>query len=186
MLSVLRRGAGVAAITGVLVLGMASCGTERATTVEAQPTATATTRPTSDQNMSTVTLRRVGGVAGFNDVLKVESDGTATLTSRGRDAFTCRVKPEVLARVTSAAEAVEQAPESKPKTPSTTKAWPSSPPVVDQLNFFLTVGDREIRMSQVDKDDRTVRDLFTVMNDILTSASMLRAGEASDAGACTR
>jgi hypothetical protein len=134
----------------------------------------------------TVTLRRTGGVAGFKDVLTVEPDGTATLTSRGHDAFTCRVKPAVLARVASAAAAVQRTPESSSQSGSPTKTWPpSTPPPVDQINYFLTVGDRDIRMSEVDKSDQSTHELLDVMHDILTSASALRAGDASGASACT-
>lgn len=132
---------------------------------------------------TTVTLRRTGGVAGFNDVVTVEPDGTATLTSRGQDAFTCRVKPTVLARVASAAAAVQEAPESTSKS-ATGKPWSTSPQV-DRMQFFLTVGGRDIRMSEVDKSDQNVRELFKVMNDVLTSAAALRAGDVSGGGACT-
>jgi hypothetical protein len=181
MLSVLRRGGRLAALVGVLILGMTACGTERATTPGAQPTSTASPRPTTSPISAPIELRRVGGVAGFHDVLTVHPDGTATLASRARDESRCTINPATKRALDAAVAAASSAP--KPTMASPTKSWETSTP--DQLHYYLVIDGQRISSAEVTDADRDYRELFTLMNDILTAAAKTRAGEGDPNSACT-
>ena len=45
-----------------------------------------------------LTITRKGGIAGFNDTLVLQADGSLQITSRGRES-TCQVKPEILKEI---------------------------------------------------------------------------------------
>jgi len=183
MLSVLRRGGMAVALTGVLVLGLAACGTERATT-EAQPTPTAsTTTPGSDLSDSTLTLRRTGGIAGFHDELTVGTDGKATLKSRGKKPITCTVNPKLRAQIAATADTASR--EAPPRSKSQgKKGLPTATP--DALYLQLVIGGEEIRLDDLRESDQAYRDLFRLMNDVMVSVTALRSGQSATPGsACS-
>jgi len=45
-----------------------------------------------------ITVTRKGGIAGFNDTLVLQADGSLQISSRGRES-TCQVKPEILKEI---------------------------------------------------------------------------------------
>ncbi|MGH3486484.1 MAG: hypothetical protein ACRDP8_01000 [Actinopolymorphaceae bacterium] len=177
-LSVLRRGLPCAAAAGVLVVALAACGTEQGTSPDAR--ATATTSPTDSgpaMSPSTLVLHRTGGIAGFNDKLTVEPDGQVTLTSRGKEPMSCTVNPKTKQRLDAAAQQASESPAPKSRSRDG-KKWATATP--DELQMFLVIGDQRIQSSDLGAQDQHYRDLFSVLNDILVSASAIRAGE--DAG----
>lgn len=130
-----------------------------------------------------VTLQRTGGIAGFNDRLVVDSDGKATLSSRGKEPFTCTVAPRVMSRLAVATDAAAKSP--KPKSQEN-KKFPTTTP--DAIHLFLTIDDQRIRYQDLEDRDDSYRDVFRLMNDVLASASALRMGKnvATEGGAaCT-
>jgi hypothetical protein len=130
-----------------------------------------------------VTLQRTGGIAGFNDTLVVDSDGKATLSSRGKKPFTCTVTPRVMSQLAVAADAASKS--RKPKSQDT-KKFPTATP--DAIHLYLTIDDERIRYQDLEDGDDSYRDVFQLMNDVLASASALRKGQnvVTDGGAaCT-
>ena len=183
-LSVLRRGLPCAVATGVLVITLVACGTEQGMSPNARPTAT--TSPTESgpsMSPSTLVLHRTGGIAGFDDKLTVEPDGTVTLTSRGKEPMTCSVNPKTKQRLDAAAERASESPAPQARRRDG-KAWATATP--DELQLFLVVGDQQIRSSDLGEQDAHYRELFAMMNDILSSAAAIRAGQDTGEGAaCT-
>jgi hypothetical protein len=53
-----------------------------------------------------LTITRIGGIAGFHDVLIVNRDGLVSFTQKGRTRWQCRLTPVAARRVTTAASAV--------------------------------------------------------------------------------
>ena len=53
-----------------------------------------------------LTITRTGGVAGFQDVLVVASDGLVSVARRGKTQRQCRLTPEATKRLTTAAAQV--------------------------------------------------------------------------------
>jgi hypothetical protein len=184
MHSVLRRGLPSAAVTGVLVVALAACGTEQGPAPDAKPTAS--TSPTESgpaMSPSTLVLRRTGGIAGFDDRLTVEPDGTVTLSSRGKQPTTCTVRPTTKERLDAAAQRASESPAPRPRGQKKGKKWETATP--DELQTFLIVGDQQIQSSDLGEQDQPYRELFSVMNDILVSAAAVRAGEDAPDSACT-
>ncbi len=174
MLSVLRRGARIAALTGVLVLSLAACGAQRATTTEAEPTSTTSQgKGTNGQDMSSITLRRSGGIAGFRDELTVGSDGTTTLKSRGHEPFTCTVNPKMRSKIETASASADKAP--APRSKQGKKRLKTANP--DTLYLTLTLGDQEVRFEDLGESDQAYREIFRLMNDVMTSAAAIRGGK---------
>ncbi|MET9018719.1 hypothetical protein ABZV93_01925 [Actinopolymorpha sp. NPDC004070] len=122
---------------------------------------------------SSLSLHRTGGVAGFNDKLVVDADGSATLTSRGKEPFTCSVKSATMTRIAAAANRAEKAP--RPKAEPDTKRKLRTP-TPDAIHLYLTVGDEQVSYEDAKGADQSYRDLFDLMNDVMSSASTLRKG----------
>jgi hypothetical protein len=53
-----------------------------------------------------LTITRIGGIAGFHDVLIVNRDGLVSVTQKGRTRWQCRLTPAAAKRVATAASAV--------------------------------------------------------------------------------
>ncbi len=121
----------------------------------------------------TITLRRTGGIAGFMDVLTVAADGTTTLTSRGKEAFSCTLRPRTKAEIETATAAVMESP-----APSKDKSGKGDPKTAmpDALHLSLTVGDVEVLYADLARGAGAYRDLFRLMNDVMTSAAAIRGG----------
>ncbi|MHB8275442.1 MAG: hypothetical protein ACYDC9_11870 [Dermatophilaceae bacterium] len=77
------------------VLTMAACGSQSSTSTNA-----------SQPPVFPLTITRIGGVAGFHDVLVVASDGLVSVTQKGKAQRQCRLTPEAAKRLTTAASQV--------------------------------------------------------------------------------
>ncbi|MHB8186545.1 MAG: hypothetical protein ACYDDU_10775 [Dermatophilaceae bacterium] len=77
------------------VLIMAACGSQGSTSTNA-----------SQPPVFPLTITRIGGVAGFHDVLVVASDGLVSVTQKGKAQRQCRLTPEAAKRLTTAASQV--------------------------------------------------------------------------------
>jgi hypothetical protein len=53
-----------------------------------------------------LTITRIGGIAGFHDVLIVNGDGLVSVTQKGKTRWQCRLTPVAAKRVATAASAV--------------------------------------------------------------------------------
>ena len=122
---------------------------------------------------SSLSLHRTGGVAGFNDKLVIDADGSATLTSRGKEPFTCSVKPATMSRIAAATDRAEKAPRPKSQEEKKRKLHTPTP---DAIHLYLTVGEEQVSYEDVKGADQSYRDLFDLMNDVMSSASTLRKG----------
>ena len=80
------------------VLAMAACSASNASTGSVA-------RPYQPA-VFPVTMTRTGGIAGFQDVLVVARDGLVSVTRRGQQQRQCRLTPEAIKRVTTAASQV--------------------------------------------------------------------------------
>ncbi|MEV5966660.1 hypothetical protein AB0L70_33135 [Kribbella sp. NPDC051952] len=54
-------------------------------------------------------VSRTGGFAGFDDQVLIDTDGVATVSSRGKDPVRCKLDPTLLATITTAAQQVDWA-----------------------------------------------------------------------------
>lgn len=77
------------------VLAMAACGSEGGASTNA-----------SQPSVFPLKITRVGGVAGFNDVLVVTSEGLVSVTQKGNAPRQCRLTPDAAKRLTTAASQV--------------------------------------------------------------------------------
>jgi hypothetical protein len=190
MVCVVRRGLGTVALAGALGLGLLACGSQPETTTKTTkppPSPTKTAQPTTKAPPSmpgTIILRRTGGIAGFMDVLTVAQDGTATLQSRGKEAFSCTVKPEVRAGIEAAAAEIMESPAPPSRDKRGKDDLKTATP--DILHLSLTVGEVEVRYADLQRGQSAYRDLFTLMNDVMTSTAAIRGGHrAGPDSACT-
>lgn len=203
--SQLRQRVAIAGIASLVTLGVVGCGTEspaEPTTNSEEKTAEPqlTKKPEANDGDPTqplpspwepspadvpggsIVFHRSGGIAGFADRLVVESDGTATLTSRTEtDPVTCTVDTEIMAGISSAMEVMGTADE--PKVDPDYK--PTSYP--DKIDTFVTFNDNRVQYDQLAKGEKQWRGLFSSLGQVLGSAAALRDGTASPEGtpACT-
>ena len=61
---------------------------------------------TSQPAVFPLTITRIGGIAGFHDVLIVNGDGIVSVTQKGRTRWQCKLTPGAAKRVETAASAV--------------------------------------------------------------------------------
>src|SRR5665811_2622556 len=61
---------------------------------------------TSQPSVFPLTITRVGGVAGFHDVMVVTSDVLVSVTQKGKAQRQCQLTPEAAKRLTTAASQV--------------------------------------------------------------------------------
>lgn len=81
--------------SAVAVLGLTACGSQGGTsTIASQP------------SFFPLTITRTGGVAGFQEMLVVASDGLVSVTRKGKTQRQCRLTPEATKRLTTAAAQV--------------------------------------------------------------------------------
>ena len=90
------------------VLAMAACGSQSASTGSGSPSSQPAVFP--------VTITRTGGIAGFQDVVVVADDGQVSVTSKGQQQRHCRLTPEAVERLRTAASQVPWA-----RTPGSTQ-----------------------------------------------------------------
>lgn len=95
----------VAAVAGLVLTG---CGDES----NGGPGGTTSSTPTTTQSTPAgtvlpITVTRSGGVAGFNDLVVIGTDGVATVSSRGKGTVRCKLDPSLLGSLTAAAQQVD-------------------------------------------------------------------------------
>ena len=111
----------VAAVAGLVLTG---CGNESDGGSGGTPSSTPTpTMPTVTQSTPVGTalplvVTRTGGFAGFDDKVVIDTDGVATVSSRGKETVRCKLDQTLLATITAAAQQVDWAglPVVKPTT----------------------------------------------------------------------
>lgn len=105
----------------LVVAATAGCGGS-ATTPSSRPASSKTaSQSTSPASAFPLTITRTGGIAGFQDVVVVASDGLVSVTRKGQPPRGCRLTPNAVRLVTSAAG---QVPWSRVTSESTTPAFP--------------------------------------------------------------
>lgn len=167
-----RRTTIVTLISALLVLGMTACGTQTAGSSDSK--AGANPKPTESTNISLswpITFHRTGGIAGVDNKLTVEQDGTATLVGRGSNKFSCTVEPTTMSAITEEAKAAKAR---AAKKPSEKKDLPSKQPVADAFNYILKINGQEYRFTNGETIPKPVRPLISAMNDVLLSAIAVR------------
>ncbi|WP_132208245.1 hypothetical protein [Kribbella steppae] len=108
----LSRCAVVAAVAGLVLTG---CGSESDGGSGGTPSSTPTpTMPTVTQSTPVGTglplvVTRTGGFAGFDDKVVIDTDGVATVSSRGKETVRCKLDQSLLATITAAAQQVDWA-----------------------------------------------------------------------------
>ena len=96
------------------VLAMAACGSQSA------PTGSGPS-PSSQPMVFPVTITRTGGIAGFQDVVVVAHDGQVSVARKGQQQRYCRLTPEAVERLRTAAS---QTPWAQITQASTQPAFP--------------------------------------------------------------
>jgi len=86
----------------VAVTAMTACGSQGPANSPANTPSNSTSQP----SVYPLTITRVGGVAGFNDVLVVTSEGLVSVTQKGKAQRQCQLTPEAAKRLTTAASQV--------------------------------------------------------------------------------
>jgi len=94
-------------------LAMAACGS--------QSTPTGSGSSPSQPTVFPVTITRTGGIAGFQDVVVVADDGQVSVTRKGQQQRHCRLTPEAVERLRTAAS---QTPWARITQASTQPAFP--------------------------------------------------------------
>jgi hypothetical protein len=111
-------------VAGLVLTG---CGNESdggAGGTPSSPSSTPTpTMPTVTQSTPVgsglpLVVTRTGGIAGFDDKVVIDTDGVATVSSRGKETVRCKLDQSLLASLTSAAQQVDWTalPVTKPST----------------------------------------------------------------------
>lgn len=108
------------AAVGVVVVTMAACGSQHASTGSGSPSSAPPATSESQPAVFPVTITRTGGIAGFRDVLVVAADGLVSVTRKGQDRRQCRLTPAAVERLTTAASQVP---------------WPRITPASSQPSF---------------------------------------------------
>lgn len=123
---------------------------------------------TSPPSAFPLTITRTGGIAGFQDVLVITSDGLVSITQKGKEQRQCRLTPEAAKRVTTAASKV---PWPRLTPGSTSAAFPD-----DLVTTVLSPSGGPVRL-----EDPQVAAVGPVLNELVNDVSSGRAGS----GLCT-
>jgi hypothetical protein len=107
------RYAVLAAAAGLVLTG---CGDESTPDAGSSPSApvTSTSVPSTPTQTPAagplpLTVTRTGGFAGFNDKVFIDTDGVASVTSRGKDPVRCKLDAGFLGTITDAVKQVDWA-----------------------------------------------------------------------------
>jgi hypothetical protein len=110
------RYAVLAAAAGLVLTG---CGDESTPDAGSSPSAPATSTPapstpttgtpTSGAGPLPLTVTRTGGFAGFNDKVFIDTDGVASVSTRGKDPVRCKLDAGFLGTITDAVKQVDWA-----------------------------------------------------------------------------
>jgi hypothetical protein len=73
------------------------------------PSTPVTSTPTSGASPLPLTVTRTGGFAGFNDKVFIDTDGVASVSSRGKDPVRCKLDAGFLGTITDAVKLVDWA-----------------------------------------------------------------------------
>jgi len=142
------------------VATMTACGS--------QGPASSPSNSPSQSSVFPLTITRVGGVAGFHDVLVVTSDGVVSVTQKGKAQRQCRLTPEAAKRLTNAASQVDW-PHVIPG--KTTAAFPD-----DLVTMVLSPAGGPVRV-----EDSQVGAAGSIFNDLVNDLN----GGQSASGMCT-
>ena len=101
----------VAAVAGLVLTGCGSEDGSSGTPVSRTPTPTTPTVDPVDPVGTGLPLvvTRTGGFAGFDDKVVIDTDGVATVSSRGKETVRCKLDQSLLATITAAARQVDWA-----------------------------------------------------------------------------
>jgi len=102
----MRPLARIVCTTAVVVATAACSGSAPSPTLPTSPTSPTSPASQDSQALFPLTISRIGGIAGFRDVLVVAEDGIVSVTRKGQRTRRCRLTPAALARLTTAASRV--------------------------------------------------------------------------------
>jgi hypothetical protein len=107
----------MASVAGLVLTGCGDEGGSSGTPVSSTPTPTVTQSTPVGAGLPLI-VTRTGGFAGFDDKVVIDTDGVATVSSRGKETVRCKLDRSLLATITAAAEQVDWAslPMVKPST----------------------------------------------------------------------
>ncbi len=143
---------------------MTACGSQSPSNNPSDSPANSSSQP----SVFPLTITRVGGVAGFHDVLVVTSDGLVSVTQKGKAPRQCRLTPEAAKRLTTAASQVSWAHTTPGKT---TAAFPD-----DLVTMVLSPAGGPVRV-----EDPQVGAAGPVFNELVNDLN----GGRSASGMCT-
>ncbi|MGW1342294.1 hypothetical protein ACWCOV_14710 [Kribbella sp. NPDC002412] len=154
----------VATVGAVAGLVLAGCGNESDGGTGGTPSSPPTpTMPTVTQSTPVgaalpLVVTRTGGFAGFDDKVVIDTDGVATVSSRGKETVRCQLDKSLLGRITTAAEQVDWAslPVVKP-----TVRYP------DDMILAVTANGKTARL-----EEPKVKPLAAPVNTLLTEAAI--------------
>ncbi len=133
------------------VLAMAACGSQSASTGSGSPSSQPAVFP--------VTITRTGGIAGFQDVVVVAGDGQVSVTRKGQQQRHCRLTPEAVERLRTAAS---QVPWARITPASTQPAFPD-----DMVSMVRSSAGGPVRL-----EDPRVGAAGKVFQELLTDLSV--------------
>lgn len=106
---------------------------------------TSPTGPSTSASVFPLTLVRAGGIVGFSDRVTIESDGTVTVSRRGRTQPPCRLDAGLRQQIVTAAAGVDWK--------SLGRATSSSPTVADALVVSVSARGGTARVGQPEVAD---------------------------------
>ena len=146
------------------VTAMTACGSQSASNSSSNSPSNGSSQP----SVFPLTITRVGGVAGFHDVLVVTGDGLVSVTQKGKTQRQCRLTPEAATRLTTA---VSQVPWTHITPGKTSAAFPD-----DLITMVLSPAGGPVRV-----EDPQVGAAGPVFNELVNDLN----GGRSASGMCT-
>jgi len=131
---------------------MTACGSQSASTASGAPSSE------SQPAVFPVTITRTGGIAGFRDVLVVAGDGLVSVMRKGQEPRQCRLTPETVERLTTAAS---QVPWHRIAPDSTLPSFPD-----DLVTMVLSPAGGPVRLEdpQVGAEGQVFHELLNDLN----------------------
>lgn len=118
--------------------------------------------PVSSEMSSEMVVSRTGGIAGFNDTIRIAADGTARVTSKTGEAHGCQPDPAALDRL----RAIDLV---------AVGSGPPKQPIADGFTYSVTSADGSA--SAGDGDTEGIRAEFVAtVSDVVTSCLTNQSG----------